>query len=174
MTYEQCVERYINTVKNGILKIMSKMGISVVSSYRGGCNFEAVGLSRSLMADYFPSITSRISGIGLPGLEKRTLEAHNKAFDEEIITLPIGGFYKYRKEGDPHAFEATSIHMLQSAVGRDSYSTYKKYSEIINNCEPINIRDLLNYKSNRKSVTIDKFTRGLVKPSDHAPIRINF
>ena len=156
LTYEQCVERYINTVKNGILKIMSKMGISVVSSYRGGCNFEAVGLSRSLMADYFPTMTSRISGIGLPGLEKRTLEVHKKGFDEDIITLPIGGFYRYRKGGDRHAFEATSIHMLQSAVGSDSYSIYKKYSEIIKNHDPINLRDLLNYKSNRKSVTIDK------------------
>lgn len=156
LTYEECVEQYIDTVKKGILKIMSKMGISVVSSYRGGCNFEAVGLSRSLMAKYFPTMTSRISGIGLPGLEKRTLEAHNKAFDEEIITLPIGGFYKYRKGGDPHAFEATSIHMIQSAVSNDSYSTYKKYSEIVNNNAPINIRDLLNYKSNKQSVTIDK------------------
>ena len=64
------------------------MGISVVSSYRGGCNFEAVGLSRSLMADYFPTMTSRMSGIGLPGLEKRTLEVHKKAFDEDVITLP--------------------------------------------------------------------------------------
>ena len=70
LTYEQCVERYINTVKNGILKIMSKMGISVVSSYRGGCNFEAVGLSRSLMAEYFPTMTSRISGIGLAWFRK--------------------------------------------------------------------------------------------------------
>ncbi len=156
LSYEQCVEQYINTVKNGILKIMSKMGISVVSSYRGGCNFEAVGLSRSLMAEYFPTMTSRISGIGLPGLEKRTLEIHNKAFDEEIITLPIGGFYRYRKGGDRHAFEATSIHMLQSAVGTESYSTYKKYSEIVNNYDPINLRDLLNYKSNRKSLTTDK------------------
>ena len=73
-------------------------------------------------------MTSRISGIGLPGLEKRTLEVHKKAFNEEVITLPIGGFYRYRKGGDRHAFEATSIHMLQSAVGSDSYSIYKKYS----------------------------------------------
>ena len=92
----------------------------------------------------------------MPGLEKRTLEIHKKAFDEDIITLPIGGFYRYRKGGDHHAFEATSIHMLQSAVGSDSYSTYKKYSELVNNQNPINLRDLLNYKSNRKSITIDK------------------
>ena len=156
LSYEQCVERYINTVENGILKIMSKMGISVVSSYRGGCNFEAVGLSRSLMAEYFPTMTSRISGIGFPGLEKRVLEAHKKAFEENIIILPIGGFYRYRKGGDRHAFEATSIHMLQTAVGGDSYSIYKKYSDIIHSNDPINLRDLLNYKSKRKSLTIDK------------------
>ena len=154
LTYEQSVNRYISSVKNGILKIMSKMGISVVSSYRGGCNFEAVGLSRSLMTEYFPTITSRISGIGLQGLEKRVLEAHDKAFDEELITLPIGGFYKYRKGGDKHSFEAVSIHMLQSSVTKDDYLTYKKYVEIIYKNGPISIRDLLSFKSKQKSVPI--------------------
>ena len=60
LTYEECVERYIQSVNNGLLKIMSKMGISVVSSYRGGCNFEAIGLSRNLMSEYFPSMSSKI------------------------------------------------------------------------------------------------------------------
>jgi glutamate synthase (NADPH/NADH) large chain len=69
---------------------MSKMGISVVSSYRSGCNFEAIGLSRNLMSDYFPSMSSRISGMGLTGLEKRSILAHRKAFDENIINLSIG------------------------------------------------------------------------------------
>ena len=65
LTYEECVERYIKSVNNGLLKIMSKMGISVVDSYRGGCNFEAIGLSRNLMSEYFPSMSSKISGMGL-------------------------------------------------------------------------------------------------------------
>ena len=155
LTYEQCVEKYISSIKNGILKIMSKMGISVVSSYRGGCNFEAVGLSRSLMSEYFPSINSRISGIGLPGLEKRTLKAHNEAFSDNIITLPIGGYYKYRKGGDKHSFEANLIHMLQAAVNNDSYSTYKKYTELVKNSGHINIRDLLSFKSKKKFEKVD-------------------
>ena len=100
---------------------MSKMGISVVSSYRGGCNFEAIGLSRNLMSEYFPTMSSKLSGMGLSGIQKRSLAAHEKAFDEDIINLSIGGFYRYRKGGEKHSFEATSIHMLQSAVGSDSY-----------------------------------------------------
>ena len=72
LTYEQCVERYINSINNGLLKVMSKMGISVINSYRGGCNFETVGLSRNLMKKYFPSMSSKISGMGLSGLERRS------------------------------------------------------------------------------------------------------
>ena len=68
--FEECVRRYIKAVDNGLLKIMSKMGISVLSAYRGGCNFEAVGLSRALVAEYFPGMVSRISGIGISGIEK--------------------------------------------------------------------------------------------------------
>ena len=97
LTYEQCVERYILAVKNGLLKIMSKMGISVVSSYRGGCNFEAIGLSRSLMAEYFPSMSSKISGIGLTGMEKKVQNNHLQAYSNTNNILPIGGIYKYRK-----------------------------------------------------------------------------
>ncbi len=155
LTYEQCVERYIVAVKNGLLKIMSKMGISVVSSYRGGCNFEAIGLSRSLMAEYFPSMSSKISGIGLIGLEKRSIDAHNNAFNNNLITLPIGGFYRFRKGGEKHSFNANSIHMLQSAVGSDSYKQFKKYSELVNNDHVINLRDLLNYKSYKKPIPIN-------------------
>ncbi len=69
--YEECIERYIKSVNFGLLKIMSKMGISVLSSYRGGCNFEAVGLSRTVVSEYFQGITSKISGIGLRGIEKK-------------------------------------------------------------------------------------------------------
>jgi glutamate synthase (NADPH) large subunit (EC 1.4.1.13) len=68
--YEECIERYIKSVNSGLLKIMSKMGISVLSSYRGGCNFEAVGLSRTIVSEYFQSVTSKISGIGLTGNRK--------------------------------------------------------------------------------------------------------
>jgi len=71
ISFEECIKRYIKSVDNGLLKIMSKMGISVLSAYRGGCNFEAVGLSRSVVAEYFPGMISRISGIGIIGIEKK-------------------------------------------------------------------------------------------------------
>ena len=77
--------------------------------------------------------------MGLAGLEKRSIIAHKKAFDDDLFTLPIGGFYSYRKGGEKHSFEATSIHMLQSAVGSDSYSLFKKYAELINQNQTINI-----------------------------------
>ena len=155
LSYEECVERYIKSINNGLLKIMSKMGISVVSSYRGGCNFEAIGLSRNLMSQYFPTMSSKLSGMGLTGIERRSLAAHQKAYDEDIVNLSIGGFYRYRKGGEKHSFEASSIHLLQSAVGSDSYSLYKKYSTLVNSFQPINIRDLLSFKSNKKSILND-------------------
>ena len=71
LSFEECIRRYVKSVDNGLLKIMSKMGISVLSAYRGGCNFEAVGLSRSVIAEYFPGMISRISGIGIAGIEKK-------------------------------------------------------------------------------------------------------
>ena len=70
------------------------MGISVISSYRGGYNFEAVGLSRALVAEYFPGMPSRISGIGLSGIQAKARALHRKAFREDVVALPIGGFYK--------------------------------------------------------------------------------
>ena len=151
LTYEECVERFINSINNGLLKTMSKMGISVINSYRGGCNFEAIGLSRNLMSKYFPSMSSKISGIGISGIERRSRIAHDKAYEENIITLPIGGNYRYRFGGKKHAFEARSIHMLQTAVSSNNYSLFKKYSSMIDDMDPINIRDLLNFKKNKEN-----------------------
>ena len=79
--YDECIERYIQSVNYGLLKIMSKMGISVISSYRGGCNFETVGLSRTVASEYFPGILSKISGIGLNGIEKKLRTIHKEAFE---------------------------------------------------------------------------------------------
>ena len=76
-----CIQRYIKSVNAGLLKIMSKMGISVLSSYRGGCNFETVGLSRTIVDDYFPGVTSKITGIGLIGIEKKIRLIHREAFE---------------------------------------------------------------------------------------------
>ena len=135
---------------------MSKMGISVLSSYRGGCNFEAVGLSRSLVAEFFPGMPSRISGIGLRGVQEKIAEQHARAFDEDVVALPIGGFYKTRRGGDRHNFEGNLIHMLQDAVNTESYEKYRKYSEQVRRLPPINLRDLLDFKTDRAAVAIDE------------------
>jgi glutamate synthase (NADPH) large chain len=155
-TLSQCLANYKKALDDGLLKTMSKMGISVLSSYRGGCNFEAVGLSRSLVQEFFPGMPSRISGIGLRGVQEKIAEQHARAFDEDVIALPIGGFYKYRRGGDHHNFEGNLIHMLQDAVNTESYAKYKKYSEAVRRLPPINLRDLLDFKADRKPMPIDE------------------
>jgi glutamate synthase (NADPH/NADH) large chain len=156
LALEQCLSRFKKGIDEGLLKIMSKMGISIVSSYRGGCNFEAVGLSRALVAEHFPGMSSRISGLGFAGIQKKVLEQHAIAYDEEVVALPIGGFYKYRRGGERHAWEAGLIHMLQQAVSTDSYSTFKKYSEAIHKRPPLQLRDLLDFRSSREAIPIDE------------------
>ena len=155
LALQEVVQRFKTAIDQGILKIMSKMGISVLSSYRGGCNFEAIGLSRSLVDEIFPAITSRISGIGVLGIQKKLLELHDRAWNEEVLALPIGGFYRYRNKGEAHSHDATLMHMLQTAVANDSYSTYKKFSEGLHNQPPINLRDLMDFKRAAEPISPD-------------------
>ena len=154
-SFDECVQRYIKSVNAGLLKIMSKMGISVLSSYRGGCNFETVGLSRTIVDDYFPGVTSKISGIGLTGIEKKIREIHKEAFESTETVLPIGGIYRYRKNGETHQYQGRLIHMLQSAVGSNSYDTYKKYAEGIYSLPPINLRDLVDFRKKKLGPSIE-------------------
>ena len=154
--FEECVSKFIKSIDAGLLKIMSKMGISVISSYRGGCNFEAVGLSRAIVSDYFPGMSSRISGIGIAGIEKKIKDLHEKFSAKNVYTLPIGGLYRYRKSGEEHQHQGSLIHLLQNAVGKSSYELYKKYSSGINNLPPINLRDLLKFKSNKTPIAVNE------------------
>ena len=153
--FESCVKKFKKSIDAGLLKIMSKMGISVISSYRGGCNFEAVGLSRAIVSEYFPGMSSRISGIGIIGIEKKIKELHEKFNKKNVYTLPIGGLYRYRKSGEDHQHQGTLIHLLQSAVTNGSYEQYKRYSDGIHNLPPINLRDLLKFKGKRKPIDIN-------------------
>jgi len=151
-----CVKRYLDSVSAGLLKIMSKMGISVLSSYRGAYNFEAVGLSRSMVADIFPGMPSRISGIGLSGIAKKVARLHARAFGEDAIALPIGGFYKARQSGETHANRADLIHLLQTAVTNESYSTYKRYSDGVRALPPISLRHLMDFRSSQPAVPLEE------------------
>jgi glutamate synthase (NADPH/NADH) large chain len=154
-SYNDCVARYIEAINQGLLKIMSKMGISVISPYRGAYKFEAIGLSRTLVSEYFPGISSRISGIGLSGLQHLALGLHSKGFDEELTALPIGGLYRFRRNGEAHAFEGRLIHTLQRACDTDSFSTYKQYSEAVHNSPPVALRDLMDFVPHRASIPVD-------------------
>ncbi|WP_270935715.1 glutamate synthase large subunit [Falsiroseomonas oryzae] len=147
LSLKDCVARYKKAVDKGLLKIMSKMGIGVLSSYRGGMNFEAIGLSRALVAEFFPGVASRISGIGLSGIARRVLALHAKAWDADAVTLPVGGLYKLRRRGENHAFDGSLIHTLQKAVDTDSYQTFKRYTEGVRKLPPVALRDLLDFRT---------------------------
>ncbi len=155
LSLEEGMAHFKKAIDEGLLKIMSKMGISIISSYRGGCNFEAVGLSRALIAEHFPAMVSRISGIGLNGIQKKVLEQHALAYGDEAAPLPVGGFYRFRRSGDRHGWEGGIMHTLQQAVSEDSYSTFKKYSEAVQKRPPMQPRDLLAFRSIRPAVGID-------------------
>ncbi len=155
-TAAECVDRYRKAVDDGLLKILSKMGIAVISSYRGGYNFEAIGLSRTLVAEFFPGMPSRISGIGLAGIEKRTLRLHREAHGEAAGALPIGGLYRFREDGEAHAWEGRLIHTLQTAVAGDSWRIYRRYADGLHDRPPFQLRDLLEFSSRGGAVDIDE------------------
>jgi len=147
---------YKKSIDDGLLKIISKSGISVISSFRGGNNFEALGLSRSLVDAYFPGMTSRISGIGLAGLEQKIVEQHKLAYQVSHPHLPIGGFYRKRTGSERHAYGAQMITDLQTAVGTNNYQLYKKFSAKVDGQAPIQIRDLLEFNPLNPAVPLSK------------------
>lgn len=155
-TLTENMARYREAIDQGLLKIMAKMGISVISSYRGGLNFEAVGLSRAMCAEYFPGMTSRISGIGVSGIQHKVEEVHAKGFKSGTDVLPIGGFYKARKSGETHAWGAQTMHMMQAACNRASYEMWKQYSAKMQANPPIHLRDLLNIKPLGEAIPIEE------------------
>ncbi|WP_370211684.1 glutamate synthase large subunit [Roseovarius sp.] len=151
----EAVARYRNAIDQGLLKIMSKMGISVISSYRGGLNFEAVGLSRAMCAEYFPGLMSRISGIGVSGIQAKLEAVHAQAYRGGDV-LPIGGFYKARKTGETHAWGAQNMHLMQAACNAASYELWKRYSAAMQANPPIHIRDLMAIKPMGEAVPLEE------------------
>ena len=155
ISYSTLLKNYKKAIEKGLRKIISKMGISIISSYRGGKNFEIIGLSRSMVESFFPGMSSRISGIGLDGLEKRVRRQHQLAFQSDTVVLDIGGEFRFRSNNELHAYEGASIHMLQEAVTRDSYNLYKNYAKRIYNMKPIHIRDLLQFNESQNPLKLD-------------------
>jgi len=134
--HETSVNKYIKAVTKGVVKVLSKMGISTIQSYQGAQIFEAIGLSSDLIDKYFTSTASRIGGIGLDVVAEETLRRHDAAFDERfafINSLDSGGTTHYRSNDEYHLYNPESIHKLQESCRNKDYKLFKEYSELINN-----------------------------------------
>ncbi|KZE11146.1 MULTISPECIES: glutamate synthase large subunit [Sphingomonas] len=153
---DEALKRHRTAIDEGLLKILSKMGIAVISSYRGGYNFEAVGLSRALVNDFFPGMPAKISGEGYHSLHVNATQRHEAAFDTAVATLPIGGFYRQRGGGEAHAYSAQLMHLLQTAVATDSYSTYMQFSRGVRDLPPVYLRDVLEFNFPDTGVPIEQ------------------
>ncbi len=156
LSLEDCFKRWRKAIDDGLLKIMSKMGIAVISSYRGGYNFEAVGLSRALVNDLFPGMPAKISGEGYASLQLSAKMRHEKAFGEGPSVLPVGGFYRQRAGGETHAYSAQLMHLLQTSVSTDSYSQYLQFSRGVRDLPPVYLRDLLEFNWAKEPMAIDQ------------------
>ena len=149
--YETAEANYIKAVKKGLFKIMAKMGISTIRSYRGAKIFESIGLSESLLRTYFGTEVSTIGGIGLETIAKDAIAFHDKAFatHQDMGFLPSQGQFHYRKDGIRHAWNPETIATLQLATRTGNYETFKKYTQLVDTKqEPIFIRDFLDFKRN--------------------------
>jgi glutamate synthase (NADPH) large chain len=135
LDHRKAVNHYTKAVKKGVLKVMSKMGISTLQSYRGAQIFEAIGLDQKFVDTYFTNTPSRIGGIGLDEIAEETLERHRRAFPARPMRLPDldwGGQYQWRNDGEHHMYNPDSIHKLQYSTRTNNYKIFKEYTELIN------------------------------------------
>ena len=153
--YGDCVKNYVQGINKGILKIMSKMGISCISSYRGAQLFEIVGLNQKIVELCFKDTTSRVSGSDFSDIEVDLKDNRNLAWDitKEIKT---GGLLKYVHSEEHHDYNPDVVKALQQSVMTGDYEDYKKYSNIVNNRQPSFIRDLLSLKESSKKISLSK------------------
>jgi glutamate synthase (NADPH/NADH) large chain len=150
LDYNTATKNYIKAIDKGLLKIMSKMGISTLTSYKGAQLFEAIGLSDELCNQYFGGTVSKIGGLTIEDLSHDILASHQAAFSEEFDTeAPMRhlGIYSFRKDGEQHAWTPETISTLQLATRLGSYKKFKEYTSLVDNKPaPIFIRDFLDFK----------------------------
>lgn len=157
--YATAEANYIKAVKKGLLKIMAKMGISTIRSYRGAQIFESIGLSEGLLRTYFGTETSTVGGIGLDTIARDAVAYHDKAIKEASADtehpLPNLGQFHWRQDGIKHAWNPETIATLQLATRTGNYETFKKFESLVDNKpEPLFLRDFLDWK--RNPIDIDK------------------
>ncbi len=149
VSIDSAISNFNDAIAKGILKIMNKIGISTLNSYRGSQIFEALGLKTNFINKYFQNTPSRIEGVGLYVIEKEISERINYAFKSEsdFSSIKTGGDYRWRRDGESHMFNPSTISKLQNSVRTESYSSYKEYSDIVNKQEEqlMTIRGLLKF-----------------------------
>lgn len=135
ISVDKAINNYVKSSVKGIVKVLSKMGISTIKSYRGAQIFEAVGLHSKFIKRYFTGTTSRIEGIGLNEITSEALERHRRSYHEVEVdrtTLDSGGVYKWRSDSEEHIFDPLVIHLLQRATRENSKEIYNQYKTILN------------------------------------------
>ena len=160
ITSLEAVQNYNKAVGKGILKVMNKIGISTLNSYRGSQLFECIGINTNVVNTYFPNTATRIQGIGLHEIEKEINKRYNRAYQKQHVAaelnLEIGGQYRWRRNGEQHLFNPLTIAKLQESVRDNKHETYKEYSTLINN-------------QSKHLMTI----RGLFEFTNYAPIALD-
>ena len=161
MTYKDAVKKYCKAVFKGVVKTISKMGLSTIQSYRGAQIFEALGLSAEVVEKYFTWTSTRIGGVGLAEIAEEARRRHETAFpDRDVngLVLDEGGQYQWRKEGEYHLFNPETIALLQSSCRAGDFGLFQQYTEKINNQSKklATLRGLLEFKADRKPVPVDE------------------
>jgi glutamate synthase (NADPH/NADH) large chain len=157
---ETAIDNYITAVKKGLLKIMSKMGVSTIRSYKGAQLFEAVGLDHQFVERYFPNTSSRIGGVGLDVIAGEAASRHTSAFSRRTsdeMSLESGGVIHYRKNGEKHLLTPEAVAFLQRAVRENDYTAYRRYAAAINDVATnlCTLRGLFSFKK-RDAVKLDE------------------
>ena len=148
LNYETAEKNYVKSLCKGLLKVLSKMGIITIRSYRGAKLFEAIGLSEDLVETYFGSISSKVGGIGLAEIARDAVQMHKAGYKEDLSeVLEHKGIYSYRKDGEKHAWNPETISTLQLATRLGSYKKFKEYTKLVDEKEePLFLRDFLEFK----------------------------
>lgn len=160
--YDDAVKNFIKASHKGVVKIMSKMGISTIASYRGSQQFEAVGLNTDLIDEYFTWTPSRIGGIGLDEIEEEARQRHSFAYLDLVVSgnlnLDQGGYYQWRRDGERHMWNPSTIAVLQRAAKDNNWESYKAFAEFSNSYARnlFTIRGLLEFKNAETAIPLDE------------------
>jgi glutamate synthase (NADPH/NADH) large chain len=164
ITPEKAVRNLIKSLGKGVLKVMSKMGVSTIASYTGAQIFEAIGLSKEIVDEYFVGATSRLGGVGIEIIAQETIKRHHIAYPPggEIPgskKLQIGGEYQWRREGEPHLFDPETVFTLQHATRAKRFDVFKRYTSRVDDQSKrlMTLRGLFTFKEGvRKPISIDE------------------